>query len=85
MKKLKFICQCFFCEKGIASKGQDPAQIIIVGAKKVDWGNGQMDYPSQTFYCHCKCLAARVSNPYDLNPDLGGAEIDFSKMKVVRK
>ncbi len=83
MKKLKFIAQCFFCEKGIVEKGQDPVSLIAIGAKKIDMEKGRFIEPSQTFWCHCKCLAARVGDPYSLNPDLGGKEIDFKKMNIV--
>lgn len=85
MKNIRFITECFFCENEIAKKGQDPVQLLAVGAKPMKEHDGRMANPTQSFFCHCECLALRVGDPYSLNPDLGGKELDFSKTKILKR
>lgn len=74
-RKIKFVCVCCFCNKGIAKKGVDPVTVYLEG--------GSRGKPGQTFWCHADCFKRAMNCPYDLREDLGGPKVDFSKFRPV--
>lgn len=82
MKKIGTLC--FLCEKIIAEKGQDPVTLRATGSQPIMDGHWR-ERPSQTFFCHSKCLRARVVDLYCLHPAFGGKEFDFKKARALKR
>lgn len=75
---MPFVAVCCFCGRDVRRNGLEPLSVAV-------FASGSVPDTEQTFWCHRACLAMAVYDTSILREELGGQEIDFSRLRKVSR